>query len=234
MDNEATPHSPTSKPLAIVLVEDDVAFQDAFRAAVSVTSDLSVIGVAATVAQARLMLEGPAADVLVVDLGLPDGSGIDVIREAHARWPDCAIMVSTTFADERHVIASIEAGASGYLLKDSSFDELAQAVRQVMAGRVYVSAELSGVMVRELRSLKAGAAPAPAGAALTPREKELVQLFAEGWTTNEIAERLHLSPKTVATHRENVLRKLQARGVADLTRYALREGLSPMHVPMRR
>jgi DNA-binding NarL/FixJ family response regulator len=135
--------------------------------------------------------------------------------------------------EDRVVLAAIEAGASGYLLKDSSFDELAQAVRQVMAGRVYISAELSGVVVRELRSLKAGALPAPS-AALTPREKELVQLFAEGWTTNEIAERLHLSPKTVATHRENVLRKLQARGVADLTRYALREGLSPMHVPMRR
>jgi DNA-binding NarL/FixJ family response regulator len=120
--------------LRVALVEDDVAFQDAFRSALGAAPDLVVAGVAATVAQARAMLGETSADVLVVDLGLPDGSGIDVIREAHALWPDCAIMVSTTFADERHVIASIEAGASGYLLKDSPLPAIPEDIRVLHAG----------------------------------------------------------------------------------------------------
>uniref|UniRef100_UPI0025D947BF response regulator n=1 Tax=uncultured Caulobacter sp. TaxID=158749 RepID=UPI0025D947BF len=109
----------SSTPLKVALVEDDAAFQQAFRNALAAAPDLAMVGVAATVAEARAMLGEAPCDVLVVDLGLPDGSGVDIIGEAHIRWPGCAIMVATTFADERHVIASIEAGASGYLLKDS-------------------------------------------------------------------------------------------------------------------
>ncbi len=99
--------------LKVALVEDDIAFQNSFAAAVRSSTDMQLIGMAHNVAQARKMLTGDPLDVLVVDLGLPDGSGIDVIRAAHASWPDCGIMVSTTFADEKHVIASIEAGAAG-------------------------------------------------------------------------------------------------------------------------
>lgn len=217
----------------IVLADDHRIVREGLRTLIAQEPDMTVVAMAEDGPQLLRQVQDCSPDLVITDISMPGLNGIEALRRLRAEQPEIQVVCLSMHNEDRVVLAAIEAGASGYLLKDSSFDELAQAVRQVMAGRVYISAELSGVVVRELRSLKAGAPPAPS-AALTPREKELVQLFAEGWTTNEIAERLHLSPKTVATHRENVLRKLQARGVADLTRYALREGLSPMHVPMRR
>ena len=153
------------------------------------------------------------------------------MRRLHAEG-ELPVLYLSVHDEDRLVLAMIEAGAMGYLLKDCSFDELVLAVQQVAAGRVYLSPSLSGVMVRAWRERRTVPA-AGAFHTLTPRERELVQLFSEGYTTNEIAERLHLSPKTVATHRENVLHKLQARGLAELTRYALREGLSTLDAPLR-
>jgi DNA-binding NarL/FixJ family response regulator len=218
----------------IVLADDHRIVREGLRTLIAQEPDMTVVAMAEDGPQLLRQVQDCSPDLVITDISMPGLNGIEALRRLRAEQPEVQVVCLSMHNEDRVVLSAIEAGASGYLLKDSSFDELAQAVRQVMAGRVYVSAELSGVMVRELRSLKAGAAPAPAGAALTPREKELVQLFAEGWTTNEIAERLHLSPKTVATHRENVLRKLQARGVADLTRYALREGLSSIHANTRR
>lgn len=217
----------------IVLADDHRIVREGLRTLIAQEPDMTVVAMAEDGPQLLRQVQDCSPDLVITDISMPGLNGIEALRRLRVEQPEVQVVCLSMHSEDRVVLSAIEAGASGYLLKDSSFDELAQAVRQVMAGRVYISAELSGVVVRELRSLKAGAPPAPS-AALTPREKELVQLFAEGWTTNEIAERLHLSPKTVATHRENVLRKLQARGVADLTRYALREGLSPMHVPMRR
>jgi DNA-binding NarL/FixJ family response regulator len=228
MDTEATPPSPT--PLAIVLVEDDVAFQDAFRAAVSAAADLSVIGVAATVAQARVMLEGPAADVLVVDLGLPDGSGIDVIREAHARWPDCAIMVSTTFADERHVIASIEAGASGYLLKDSALPAIPEDIRVLHGGGSPISPRIARQVLMRFRPDEkpvdeAAAADRAAAPSLSEREKETLQLITRGFSFDEIAELMNVSRNTVLTFVRRIYTKLEVRSKTEAVFEARAHGL---------
>lgn len=138
-------------PLKVALVEDDVAFQEAFRTALAGAPDLTMAGVAATAAEARALLATSAADVLVVDLGLPDGSGIDIIGEANRLWPDCAIMVATTFADERHVIASIEAGASGYLLKDSPLPTIAQDIRVLHAGGSPISPRIARQVLMRFR-----------------------------------------------------------------------------------
>jgi DNA-binding NarL/FixJ family response regulator len=228
MDTEATPPSPP--PLAIVLVEDDAAFQDAFRAAVSAAADLSVIGVAATVAQARVMLEGPAADVLVVDLGLPDGSGIDVIREAHARWPDCAIMVSTTFADERHVIASIEAGASGYLLKDSALPAIPEDIRVLHGGGSPISPRIARQVLMRFRPDEkpvdeAAAADRAAAPSLSEREQETLQLITRGFSFDEIAELMNVSRNTVLTFVRRIYTKLEVRSKTEAVFEARAHGL---------
>lgn len=110
----------SSSPIRVALVEDDVSFQNALKEAIQAAPDMALLGVAGTRAQGLQMLDEVQVDVLLVDLGLPDGSGIDVIRAAHAQWPGCNIMVSTTFGDELHVVQSLEAGASGYLLKDGT------------------------------------------------------------------------------------------------------------------
>jgi DNA-binding NarL/FixJ family response regulator len=234
MTTEATPHPPapqTPKPLAIVLVEDDAAFQDAFRAAVSAAPDLSVIGVAATVAQARVMLEGPAADVLVVDLGLPDGSGIDVIREAHALWPDCAIMVSTTFADERHVIASIEAGASGYLLKDSALPAIPEDIRVLHGGGSPISPRIARQVLMRFRPDEkpvddaAAAADKAAAPSLSEREQETLQLITRGFSFDEIAELMNVSRNTVLTFVRRIYTKLEVRSKTEAVFEARAHGL---------
>ena len=221
--------------IRIVLADDHRIVREGLRALIAQEPDMAVVATAEDGPALLRQAQACRPDVVITDISMPGLNGIEAVRRLRAEMPQVQVLCLSMHSEDRMVLAAIEAGACGYLLKDGSFEELAQAVRQVVAGRIYVSAELSGVMVRELRSRKAGgAAPAAGAAALTPRERELVQLFAEGHTTNEIAQALNLSPKTVATHRENVLRKLQARGVADLTRYALREGLSSMHASTRR
>ncbi|MFT4251578.1 MAG: response regulator transcription factor [Caulobacter sp.] len=235
MAAEATPQPP-EKPssLRVVLVEDDAAFQEAFRTALSGASDLTIASVAATVAQARARLSGPPADVLVVDLGLPDGSGIDVIREAHGRWPDCAIMVATTFADEHHVIASIEAGASGYLLKDSPLPTIAQDIRVLHGGGSPISPRIARqVLMRfrpdEQRSERPAeeGAPADRGAvpSLSEREKETLQLITRGFSFDEIAELMGVSRNTVLTFVRRIYTKLEVRSKTEAVFEARAHGI---------
>ena len=181
----------------------------------------------------RILREGLAALMSRepdLDLVATAEDGPSMLRQVRTHMPH--VLGLSVHEEDRLVLAMIEAGASGYVLKDGSFDELALALRQVMLGRIYISPALSGVMVREVRRRKTGPAMVESPT-LTARERQLVQLFSEGYTTNEIAEQLHVSPKTVATHRENVLHKLQLRGVAELTRYALREGLSSLDATPR-
>ena len=126
--------TPDAARIHIVLVEDDLDFAAALQAAIGTAPDLKLVASAPTKAQALKTLESPSADVLLVDLGLPDGSGIDVIAAARAAWPSCAIMVCTTFGDENHVIRSIEAGANGYLLKDSAPQAMTDEIRSLHGG----------------------------------------------------------------------------------------------------
>ena len=120
--------------IRVALVEDDVNFQNALMEAIQSTPDMTLLGVAGSREQGLQMLDQLEVDVLLVDLGLPDGSGIDVIRAAHLRWPSCNIMVSTTFGDETNVLQSLEAGASGYLLKDSAPEKMIFEIRSLYSG----------------------------------------------------------------------------------------------------
>lgn len=217
-------------PLTVALVEDDAGFQEAFRSALADARDLKISHVAATVAQAREMLSGPPSDVLVVDLGLPDGSGIDVIGEAHALWPTCAIMVSTTFADERNVIASIEAGASGYLLKDSPLPTIVQDIRVLHGGGSPISPRIARqVLMRfrpDERPADEGAAEAkPAVPSLSEREKETLQLITRGFSFDEIAELMGVSRNTVLTFVRRIYTKLEVRSKTEAVFEARAHGL---------
>ncbi|WP_269713970.1 response regulator transcription factor [Caulobacter sp. NIBR2454] len=218
-------------PLRIALVEDDVAFQEAFRTALAAAPDLAMAGVASTLAEARALLSEAPADVLVVDLGLPDGSGIEIIGEAHARWPDCAIMVATTFADERHVIASIEAGASGYLLKDSPLPTIAEDIRVLHAGGSPISPRIARqVLMRFRPDERAAAEEAEAKAksgipSLSEREKEALQLITRGFSFEEIAELMGVSRNTVLTFVRRIYAKLEVRSKTEAVFEARAYGL---------
>lgn len=224
MSNETG--SPT--PLKVALVEDDAAFQEAFRTALAGASDMAMTGVAATAAEARAMLAEPAVDVLVVDLGLPDGSGIDIIGEAHLRWPGCAIMVATTFADERHVISSIEAGASGYLLKDSPLPTIAQDIRVLHGGGSPISPRIARQVLMRFRpdekpaeeTVERSGAPS-----LSEREKETLQLITRGFSFEEIAELMGVSRNTVLTFVRRIYAKLEVRSKTEAVFEARAYGL---------
>lgn len=164
-------------------------------------------------------------DVLLVDVIMPAMNGIEAIRRLRSEPMTGRALCLSMQSDLRQVQAALDAGASGFVLKENSFDELARGVRRVFAGQLFLSGELLGGVLNQR-----GVTPAtePTLQRLTPRERQMVQLLAEGYSTQQVAERLNVSAKTVATHREHVFLKLQIHSIAQLTRYALRTGLSSL------
>ncbi|MCU0918792.1 MAG: response regulator transcription factor [Burkholderiaceae bacterium] len=223
---------PPPTKIRVLLADDHRILREGLMALMSREPDLDLVATAEDGPSMLRQVRAHVPDVLVTDISMPGLNGIDAVQRLRAELPQVQVLCLSVHDEDRLVLAMIEAGASGYVLKDGSFEELALAVRQVVLGRIYISPVLSGVMVREVRRRSPGQ-PVAKSPTLTARERQLVQLFSEGYTTNEIAEQLHVSPKTVATHRENVLHKLQLRGVAELTRYALREGLSSLDATPR-
>lgn len=229
----------------VVLVEDDVNFQNAFSAAIHATTDLKLVGVVSTRASALELLDGAPADVIIVDLGLPDGSGIDVIRASLERWPNCGVMVSTVFGDEAHVMRSIEAGAAGYLLKDSRPENMMNEIRSLNGGGSPISPLIARQILRRFR--RAGApepdvapsrtrsAPAvmpvraadPSAAVLSAREQQVLELFTKGYTAEECAELMQVSRHTVLTFVRRIYAKLNVTSRAAAIFEARQQGILP-------
>lgn len=166
-------------------------------------------------------------DVVVMDVTMPGLNGVEATRQIRAAHPDVKIIGLSMHADREFVTEMFGVGAAGYLLKDCPFDELVAAVHAVVAGEVYVSPKVAGVVIK-------GCVDGPAGAkgycrTLTPREREILQLVADGKSSKEIAYGLGLSVKTVDTHRRQVMEKLKLYSVAELTHYAIREGVTALH-----
>jgi DNA-binding NarL/FixJ family response regulator len=201
--------------LRVALVEDDVVFQNSFTAAIGSAGDMELVDVAHSVAQATRLIEGPPLDILVVDLGLPDGSGIEVIRAARTAWPACGIMVSTTFADEKHVIASIEAGATGYLLKDSSAERMADEIRTLHGGGSPISPRIARQILLRFRSPQPQPEAPPLASPLSPREREALELSTKGFSYDEIADLMQVSRNTVMTFMRRIYQKLEVRSKAE-------------------
>lgn len=213
--------------IRVILADDHRMLREGLVALLEREADIALLAQAADGLELARLARDRQPDVVVTDLAMPGLNGLEAIRQIHAEQPSTRLLCLSVHADSRMVLAALEAGAAGYVLKDGSFGELADAIRQVHRGQIHLSAPLVGVVVDAVR--RQGAARGDAGGPrLTPRERQLVQLLSEGHSTQQIAERLHVSPKTVATHREHVLHKLQLRGIAELTRYALREGLSTL------
>lgn len=221
---EFAPDDQASRSIRVAIVEDDPGLLDTLSLAVSAAADMRLTGMATSRAEALALLEGPPADVLLVDLGLPDGSGIDVIHAAARRWTACNIMVSTTFTDETHVMRSIEAGAAGYLLKDSSPMRIVDDIRSLANGGSPISPIIARQILARFRQGSAagtgagpseGEPPAASPALLSVREKEVLDLITKGFTTQEIATLMQLSHFTVRTFVRRIYSKLKVKSKAE-------------------
>jgi DNA-binding NarL/FixJ family response regulator len=166
-------------------------------------------------------------DVVVMDIGMPELNGVDATTRIRAENPRVKVVALSTHADPRYVMHMLDAGATGYVLKISAYDELVRAVRAAALGRTYLSPEIAGVVVEHSTSPHTGS-EVSAYSTLGAREREVLQLVAEGKTSAETAKQMHISIKTVETHRRNIAHKLNLHGTAELTKYAIREGLTSL------
>jgi DNA-binding NarL/FixJ family response regulator len=207
----------------VLLVEDDAPTREHLARAVEAHPALALVGRAECVAEARELLSRGAPDVLLTDLGLPDGNGIELIRELRRTSPGSAAMVITTFGDEKTVIAAIEAGASGYLLKDGSFEEIGAALVELVAGGSPISPSIARHLLRRLQ--REDAEPKGDAPHLTQREHEILTLIAKGFSFPEIAGLLSISSHTVTTHVRHIYEKLEVTSRASAVYEAVQLGL---------
>ena len=212
-------------PTRVLIVEDEPEFMRRFSNAVLNDPSLSLVAAVSTGQAAKAMLDLQTVDVLLVDLGLPDISGVRVIGHAARNYPACDILVVTMFADDEHVVASIEAGASGYLLKDASAERIVASIHELRSGGAPISPGIARRVLQRFRARAAvtlvatgaGVAEGPANGSdlalperspLTPREGELLHMIAKGFTFETIGTLLDISPHTVVAHVKKIYRKL--------------------------
>ncbi|MBI2772555.1 MAG: response regulator transcription factor [Burkholderiales bacterium] len=214
-------------PIRVALVEDDVHFQHAVAHSVSLAPDMVLTHVVGTLAQGLSLLEGTAPDVLLVDLGLPDGSGIDLIQAAHSGWSECGIVVCTALGDEVHVIRSIEAGAAGYLLKDSAPEHILDEIRSLRAGGSPISPLIARKILSRFRDMMLPQPPAPQEAQpdlLSKREHEVLHHISRGFTAEEIAQALKVSHHTVLSYVRRIYGKLEVNSKVEAINEARHRG----------
>lgn len=223
---------PETPLIQVAIVEDDPGFSEALRRAVQAAPDMRLAGMVGTQAQGLAMVQGPPPDVLLVDLGLPDGSGIAVIQAAAELWPGCSIMVSTNFGDETHVMRSIEAGAAGYLLKDSSPAKMIDEIRSLAGG----GSPISPIIARQILARFRQGASSPVGdpmpsadvpSPLSAREHEVLVFITKGFTAHEIAALMQLSHFTVRSFVRRIYSKLKVTSKAEAIYEARAQGLLP-------
>lgn len=212
----------------VLLLEDDPVTRDRLAGIVAAAPGLTL---AAALPDVRSALAWLAAheppQVLLADLQLPDGSGIDVIRRLRRDAPASEAMVISVFGDEGHVVAAIEAGATGYLLKDASADEIVQGIGRLIAGESPISSAIARHLLRRFQPPTVAPACAPVASPLTPREREVLQLIAKGLSYQHIAQALQMSPHTVTTHIKQIYRKLEVHSRGEAVFEAQQLGLLP-------
>ncbi len=188
-------------------------------------ADVEIIGEAGTAAEALASAADLKPDVILMDIGLPDKSGIEATRDIKALFPEVAIVALTIHEDEEYFFKMLEAGASGYVPKRAAPDELLTAIRAAANGEVYLYPTMAKLLVRDYLVSEPTDRGQTNGKELTEREQEVLTHLAEGESNDEIAKALVISPKTVARHRENIMRKLNLHSRAELVRYAIRKGI---------
>jgi DNA-binding NarL/FixJ family response regulator len=213
--------------IKIILADDHKIVRDGLRSLLEKHSGMEVIAEAADGRNALKLVRELKPDVIVMDITMPDLNGIEATRQITSGHPNIKVIALSVHSDKRFVLGMLQAGATGYLLKDCAFEELADAIRAVVESHTYLSPEISDIVIKDY-VCQSFAPNRAVTSSLTTREREVLQLMAEGSATKKIASTLNVSVKTVETHRLHIMNKLNTRSVAELTKYAIREGLTSL------
>jgi DNA-binding NarL/FixJ family response regulator len=211
------------KPIRVVVAEDYALVRAGIRSLLEKLPGVEVVGEAADGREALELLKTQAPDVALLDISMPGMNGLEAAARAARQFPATRVVVLSMHANEEYVHRALKAGVAGYLLKDSGTAELELAVRAVARGETYLSPAISKQVISDY--VRRTGAETTSLQALTPRQREILQLIAEGHTTKEIAKTLDLGVKTIETHRAALMRRLDIHDVAGLVRYAIRSGL---------
>jgi DNA-binding NarL/FixJ family response regulator len=213
--------------LKILIADDHTIVRAGLRALLEKETDMVVVAEADSGSAALQLARECRPDVVVMDITMPDMNGIDATRRISAELDDVRILALSMEADRRFVVEVLKAGANGYLLKDCAFGELAKAIRAVANGQTYLVPRIIELVIKDyLQQVPVDGAGSHAQ--LTTRERELLKLIASGKNTKEIASVLQVSPKTIENQRQAIMKKLDLYSIAELTKYAVREGLSSL------
>jgi len=213
--------------IRILLADDHKITRQGLRSLLDKQSDMEVVAEAEEGRTAVRLVRELLPDVVIMDVSMPDLNGMEAARQITREFGDVRIVALSMHSDSLFVTEMLKSGASGYLLKDCAFEELALAIRTVVAGKTYLSPSISGVVVDDYLH-RLSKADFSGLEVLTSREREVLQLLAEGKSTKQIALKLHISVKTVETHRRQIMNKLDIHTVAELTKYAIRKGLTSL------
>jgi len=209
----------------IVIAEDHTILREGLKSLLSSNPDFEIIGEAEDGREAIRCVEKFKPDLILMDLSMPRINGLDAIKEIKKRFSETKILVLTVHKTEEYILATLKAGADGYILKDSTHAELVLAVKNVLSGKHYISPGISEKVIEGYLEGKKALKTKSSWETLTQREREILKLIAEGYKNKEIGDYLCISPKTVEKHRANLMEKLDLHNVQALTTFAIEKGL---------
>ena len=215
-------------PVRILMADDHKLFIDGLGMLLQQHGGMEVVGAARDGLTAVKLAVELQPDIILMDISMPELNGIEATRKVLTDCPAIKVVMLSMHADRRYVVESLRAGARGYLLKDSAPEELLQVIERVQSGEIYLSSKISSQLIRDYIGMTESG-ESSAYTVLSAREREVLQLVAEGRSTKEIAGQLSVSIKTIETHRKQIMDKLDLHSVAELTKYAIREGLTQIN-----
>jgi two-component system response regulator NreC len=208
----------------ILIAEDQTIVREGLRSLLSLNPEFEVVGEAGDGREAIRLTENLKPHLILMDLSMPKTDGLNALEEVKRRFPKTKVLVLTVHKDEELIMASLDMGADGYALKDSTYADLSVAIKNVLNGKPYICPGILEKVIQGYLDGRKGFKASSPWMALTTRQREVLKLIAEGYKTREIASYLCISPKTVEAHRSNLMKKLNSRSTADLVAFALKKG----------